>query len=152
MFKLVRRTTTISCDNIFCRASFRPLLAIGLVLKSNRRYSQAVKKAFHVSQATLDVGSIGEDDEAIIEVWLNTDGDDHLLCNLNKQTLQVPLDLAFTDGETVAFFSKGSGTVHLSGYLMPDDEFDFPPPEGDIDDERFVWCRIFGRFIACAFG
>lgn len=109
-------------------------------MKTNKRYSQSVTKAFHVSQATLDVGSTGGDSDAIVQVWLHTDGTNHLLGNLSKQTSQVSLDLAFTDGETVAFFSKGTGTVHLSGYLLPEDDFDLPPPEDEdeeLDDERF---------------
>lgn len=88
-----------------------------------------------MSQATLDSSTLDENNENIVQLWLHTDGTNHLLCNLNKQTSQVPLDLAFTEGESVAFFSKGAGTVHLSGYLLPDG-YGFPGEEDD--DERFV--------------
>lgn len=98
---------------------------LGLVLKTNKRYSQRVTKAFHVSQATLDLKSIsGNDSDDVVQVWLYTDDSNHLLANVSRQQSHVQLDLAFTEGETVAFYSKGTGTVHLSGYLLPEDDFD----------------------------
>lgn len=66
-----------------------------------------------------------EGKDAIVQVWVHTDDSDHLLCNLSKHIPQVPLELAFTEGETVAFYSKGAGTVHLNGYILPEDEFDY---------------------------
>lgn len=92
------------------------------MLKTNKRYSQCITKGFHVSHAALDVNTV-ESKDAVVQVWVHTDESDHLLCNLNKTTSQVPLDLAFTEGETVAFYSKGAGTVHLNGYILPEDEF-----------------------------
>lgn len=116
---------------------------IGLVLKTNKRYSQQVTKAFHVSQATLDLNTLNPNDsDAIVQVWLHTDETDHLLANVSRQTSHVRLDLAFTQGETVAFYSKGNGTVHLSGYLLPDDD-DFGEfsmgGEEEEEEERSVF-------------
>lgn len=109
------------------------------MLKTNKRYSQQVTKAFHVSQAVLDLGSVNPNDsDAIVQIWLNTDETDHLLANVSRQTSHVRLDLAFTEGETVSFYSKGHGTVHLSGYLLPDeDDFgDLPLGDGEEEEEE----------------
>lgn len=109
------------------------------MLKTNKRYSQRVTKPFHVSQATLDVKTLNSNDsDAVVQVWLHTDEADHLLANVSRLQSHVQLDLAFTEGETVAFFSKGNGTVHLSGYLMPDeDDFaNFGAGEMGEEEER----------------
>lgn len=111
-------------------------------MKTNKRYSQCVTKGFHVSQATLDLSTNNESD-SVVQVWLNTDDTNHLLCNLNSQSSQVPLDLAFTEGESVAFYSKGNGTVHLSGYLMPDDEYGFQGGDEEEDDDRYLIEHFF---------
>lgn len=106
------------------------------MLKTNKRYSQQVTRAFHVSQAVLDLGSVNPNDsDAIVQIWLNTDDTDHLLANVSRQTSHVRLDLAFTEGETVSFYSKGHGTVHLSGYLIPDDDDYGEMSFGDEDEE-----------------
>lgn len=113
---------------------------IGLVLKANKRYSQQIVKAFHVSQATLDLNTLNDSDSSV-QVWLNTDDTDHLIANVSRQASHVQLDLAFTEGETVSFYSKGHGTVHLSGYLIPDhDEFEDLGFDGEEEEEeeRFV--------------
>lgn len=123
----------------FCVFIILPL-CIGLVLKANKRYSQRVTKAFHVSQATLDLKTLNANDsDGVVQVWLFTDDADHLLANVSRQNSHVQLDLAFTEGETVAFYSKGSGTVHLSGYLLPDEEDDFPhmgDEEGEEEEDE----------------
>lgn len=105
------------------------------MLKANKKYSQTVSKSFHISQATLDLqtsAQLGENDH--VQVWVTTDDVHHLLCNLTKSQSQCHLDLAFAENETIAFFSKGTGTVHLTGFLMPEDE---PPfPEEDFGEEE----------------
>lgn len=148
---------------IFCAVFFFYLFRkIGLVLKTNKRYSQQVTKAFHVSQATLDLSTLNSNDsDAIVQVWLHTDETDHLLANVSRQTSHVRLDLAFTEGETVAFYSKGNGTVHLSGYLIPDDDDfgDFPEmgEEDELEEERFLYfyeifhCNFKANFLMCSF-
>jgi len=74
-----------------------------------------------VSHATLDLQNSQVTDDDIVQVWVNTDDTNHLLCNLGKNASHVPLDLAFSEGETIAFFSKGQGTVHLTGFLLPEE-------------------------------
>jgi len=112
----------------------------GLVLKAGKRYSQSVSKAFHVSHATLDIESSPLADNANVQVWINTVDGNHLLCNLTKKQFQTTLDLAFSEGETIAFFSKGAGSVHLTGFLLPeDDNFgDFNEEASDEEGENAV--------------
>ena len=100
-----------------------------------------VSKAFHVSHATLDVNSYSGGDDDVVQVWLTTDDTNHLLCNVTKKSSHVPLDLAFSEGENIAFFSKGHGIVHLTGFLLPEDpEFggfgDFGEEEADAEEEE----------------
>lgn len=115
-------------------------MIIGLLLKASKRYSQVVQKGFHISHATLDVSS-GDLGEEITQVWVQADDANHLLCNLDKQTSHVFLDLAFSEGETIAFFSKGAGIVHLTGYLIPEDpDYEgFGMGEEEIEDEEVRW-------------
>lgn len=102
----------------------------------NKRYSQKVIKEFHISQAALDLNTL-KDADAVIQVWANIDDTDHLIANVSKSTPHVPLDLTFTEGESVAFYSKGHGTVHLSGYIIPDEGFDDFGGMGE-EEERLV--------------
>lgn len=46
-----------------------------------------------------------------------------VMCTLNKShTMQQPIDLNFMKGTQVAFFTQGKGTVHLTGFLIPDED------------------------------
>lgn len=112
-------------------------MCTGLVLRANKRYSQTVSKTFHLSQATLDVSQSGAD--ADIQVTLNSDNENYILCTLSKKkdVLQVPLDLVFSEGDEISF--SANGVVHLTGYLIPNDEFDGFGAEGDdeeLDEEE----------------
>lgn len=98
-------------------------------MKANKRYSQRVTKAFHVSQATLDTNTIG-DEKSMVQVWVTIDDVDHLIANVSGRSSHVTMDIIFTEGESVAFYSKGTGTVHLAGYLLPEDDM------GNFDDEE----------------
>lgn len=88
-------------------------------------------KAFHISQATLDTAANDVGNE-VVQVWVNTDEANHLICSLDKKSPNVNLDLAFSEGEVVAFYSKGNGVVHLTGFLLPEEpEYGY----GDLDEE-----------------
>jgi len=50
-----------------------------------------------------------------------------------KKASHTLLDVAFSEGESIAFFTKGSGSVHLTGNLIPDDP-DYP--FGGLGDEE----------------
>lgn len=101
---------------------------------------------FHVSQAVLDVTSTTGDSD--VQLILKSDKVDYMLCILQKSgTVQVPLDLIFSEGDDISFRSVGKfckqhgtdddetmnslnisnfligGTVHLTGYLVDDQEY-----------------------------
>lgn len=101
----------------------------GLVLKANKKYSQTVQKAFHLSQAVLDLTKCGDGD---VQVMLSTEDSTYLLCVLGKKIPQVALDLNFDEGDQISLSTKGEGVVHLTGYLVPSEEDFF----GDDDDEE----------------
>lgn len=76
----------------------------GLILHSNKRYSQTIQKAFHLTQAALDLTNATESN---VQVWLGSENENYLLCNLSKSTTQVPLNLIFSEGDSIAFSSVG---------------------------------------------
>lgn len=122
------------CFSISYDCDFSFVRCLGLVLKANKRYSQRVTKAFHVAQATLDINTIG-DEKSVVQVWVTIDEAEHLIANLSGRTSHVTMDVTFTEGESVAFYSKGTGTVHLTGYLLPEDDFGMGDEEEE-DGER----------------
>lgn len=82
----------------------------------------------------LQSGNITDNDA--IQVWVSSDETNHLLCNLNKSSSHVQLDLAFSEGETIAFFSKGTGTIHLTGFLLPEEpDYDLGGLGGEEEDD-----------------
>lgn len=114
--------------------NFSPFSIPGLILKHNKKYSQTVKKAFHLSAASLDTSQVkaGED----IQILLNSDDNVFLLGTLNKDKIpQCNLDLNFAEGDKICFSIKGEGIVHLTGFLIPDAEDDFMEDEEDDEEE-----------------
>lgn len=108
----------------------------GLVLKANRKYTQTIKKGFHLSQAALDV--TGGSDEPV-QLVLSSEGHNYILCTLRKNKIeQVALDLNFAEGDEISFTSQGNGNVHLSGYLIPeqDDDLDFLEEDDSETEEQ----------------
>jgi len=105
----------------------------GLVLEPGKRYSTTVEKGFHVSNAALDCSSVRNDNE-ILSVMLETEGSEALLCSLckGKGVLQSNLDLNFMSGDTLTFACRGHGKIHLTGYLLPEDDDIF----GMLGDEE----------------
>ncbi|XP_017766014.1 PREDICTED: 46 kDa FK506-binding nuclear protein-like [Eufriesea mexicana] len=105
----------------------------GLILEPNKRYTQTVEKSFHVSMASLNLQT---SDDNVVQVMLYYEDSSYLLCNLKKSsTWQVPLDLNFQEGTTIAFICHGHGQVHLTGYLIPED-LDLDELEEEEDDEE----------------
>lgn len=67
-------------------------------MEPQRRYSQTVKKAFHISMAALDEST---SDDSPTQVICSYDDRNYLLCTLEKgKTTQVALDLNYE----VSFF------------------------------------------------
>lgn len=75
-------------------------------------------------------------DDSAVQVMLYYEGTSYLLCTLRKSsTWQVPLDLNFHEGSTIAFICHGNGHVHLTGYLIPDEDLDLDELEGEDEEE-----------------
>merc|ERR1719471_2567977 len=69
-------------------------------------------------------------------IYLDKDGEEFLLCNLSSKQNNVSLDLNFGCGEKVCFRSSGQGTVHLTGYVHPDESSQMSWDSGSDDDEE----------------
>ncbi|XP_050513663.1 46 kDa FK506-binding nuclear protein [Diabrotica virgifera virgifera] len=87
----------------------------GLIMEPQRRYLHVVKKAFHISMASLDVGT-SSDEPA--QVMCSFEGRNYLLCTLSKTVLQCPLDLNFEVGDEIALTTNGKCHIHLTGYFV----------------------------------
>lgn len=107
----------------------------GLIMEPKRRYTQVVKRPFHISMAALDIFSA---DDNPTQLMLYFEERNYLLCTLQKgHTVQCPLDLNFEIGDEVVFASNGSCNIHLSGYLQEDqlDNLDEDLEEGEEEEE-----------------
>ncbi|XP_074033590.1 FK506-binding protein 39kD [Leptinotarsa decemlineata] len=105
----------------------------GLIMEPQRRYTQRVKKAFHISMASLDL-STSSDEPA--QVMCGFEGRNYLLCTLRKpDLLQCPLDLNFEVGDELSLAANGKCHVHLTGYLTEDFD-DLPEEEEDESTEE----------------
>lgn len=102
-------------------------------MKANKKYSQTVQKAFHLSQAALDLSKCGDAD---VQVMLTSEDSTYLLCTLGKKTPQVALDLNFDEGDQISLSTKGEGVVHLTGYLMPTEEDLFGGDDEEEEEEE----------------
>lgn len=111
----------------------RLFFPLGLILKANKKYSQTVQKAFHLSQAALDLSKSSDDD---VQVMLTSEDNTYLLCTLGKKTPQVALDLNFDEGDHISLSTKGEGIVHLTGYLVPIEDDLFDNFEDDLEAEE----------------
>lgn len=121
------------CFNLNAFLIFLFLFFLGIILKPNKRYSQTVQKSFHVSQACLDTSSSNDSE---VQVMLTSENENFLLCTLQKGKVnQATLDLNFAEGDVIGFSAKGSGTVHLTGFLVPGDFFGDGPMGSDEEDE-----------------
>ncbi|KAF6210917.1 hypothetical protein GE061_014029 [Apolygus lucorum] len=110
----------------------------GLRLEPGKRYSTTVGKSFHVSMAALDCSSVKNELEVnsvmLEETELNVP---FILCNLQKQkNLQCPLDLNFMTGDRITFFCKGNGTIHLTGYVHDERDFDTESLLGEEEEDE----------------
>ncbi|KAF5301603.1 hypothetical protein FQR65_LT08908 [Abscondita terminalis] len=101
-------------------------------MEPKRRYTQVVKRPFHISMAALDIFSA---DEEPTQVMLFFEGRNYLLCTLQKgQMVQCALDLNFEIGDEVVFATNGNSNIHLSGYIQ--EQFDELLDEEEEDEEE----------------
>lgn len=81
----------------------------------NKSFVQQVEQEFHVSQATLDTDAIDCD---LAKVWIKKNDTELLIACLNRCVPNVRLDLGFSVGEEITFYTQGTTkTVYLSGYF-----------------------------------
>jgi len=94
-----------------------------------------LEKPFHLSAAALDHSS---SDNEPVQVMYTHEENSYLLCTLQKgKVYQCQLDLNFLEGDKLCFSTKGSGIVHLSGYLHPEqDDFGDFDMDGEDDSEE----------------
>ncbi|NP_001037356.1 45 kDa immunophilin FKBP45 [Bombyx mori] len=106
----------------------------GLIMEPNKRYTQVVEKPFHISQAAMDT-STGDNEPC--QVMVVVDGKNFLVCTLQKnKCIQVPLDLYFKTGDSIAFLTNGKCNVHLTGYLDPEFEDEQSEDEEEVEEEE----------------
>ena len=67
-------------------------------------------------------------------MYIETDDEEYLLCNLNNKNLDSNLDLNFNAGDKIVLKTSGVGVVHLTGYNIMDDE-ENPMMFDDSDDD-----------------
>merc|ERR1712080_537791 len=107
----------------------------GLVLKPEKRYEQVVDEPFHISHACLEPS----ESDQVTSVYIETDDEEYLLCNLTNKKSNISLDLNFNFGEKIVFKTTGAGVIHLTGYNVleeggPEDSMMFD--ESDDEDSN----------------
>lgn len=106
----------------------------GLIIEPGKKYSQTVENTFHISKATLDLSDVKDED---VTVMLDYEGQqEYILCHLSKTNKQESLDLNFQVGDNISLFTQGSSTIHLSGYLIGDDDDDMTLGEMMEEEEE----------------
>jgi len=110
-----------------------PNLFWGIVLKSDKRYEQTVEESFHISKACIEPNPTNG---KICTVYLEQDNEEFILCNLSMKNLNESLDLNFQETEKICFRVEGGGTVHLTGYLVPEEDEQMYPMEDMSDEEE----------------
>lgn len=82
--------------------------------------------------AALDLSKAGDEPVA---VKVQVEGGDFIICHLAKERPQSNLDLIFSEGEKIKFYTVGKGCVHLTGYSLPDETLGEEFDEELSDDE-----------------
>ncbi|XP_033633660.1 uncharacterized protein LOC117295239 isoform X1 [Asterias rubens] len=111
----------------------------GLTIEPGKHYTQTVDESFHVSMAALetrDVASPERDKVKMTQLMVQHDKAEFLVCTLSyaSNIFQQYLDLNFTEGEEVTFFSEGRATIHLTGYLVRDEPMSMDPDMMSMDE------------------
>ncbi|XP_017054708.1 39 kDa FK506-binding nuclear protein [Drosophila ficusphila] len=94
----------------------------GLNMKPERKYSQTIIKSFHISGVALDKGQ-----EA--KLYLAAEKQEYIVATVTKAIPQVALDLNFSKGDRIMFYTAGDASVSLLGYLHD--------IESEDEDEEF---------------
>ncbi|XP_072038641.1 uncharacterized protein [Amphiura filiformis] len=111
----------------------------GLTIEPGKHYTQTVEESFHVSMAAMEtrdhVAESGGEKTGVVQVIVKHEKAEFLVCSLFYGTVfQQPLDLNFTEGEEVTFFTEGRGIVHLTGYLVKEEPLDIDQDMMSLED------------------
>jgi len=91
----------------------------GVIIKPDKRYEQTVEDPFHISKACIEPAtSKGK----ITSVYVESNDEEFLVCNLSDKILNETLDLNFNMGDKIVFKTSGTGVVHLTGYNIQEEE------------------------------
>merc|ERR1712200_14860 len=111
-----------------------PKMFWGLIVEPGKKYSQTVENSFHISKATLDLSAATED---TVSLLLDYEGQpEYILCHLNKANKQESLDLNFQQGDTINLFTQGQCPIHLTGYLLGEDDDEDDMTLGEMMEEE----------------
>merc|ERR1712226_709047 len=120
----------------------------GIVLKPEKRYEQTVQEPFHISKACIEpTTSKGSITSVFVEV---DDADEFIICNLSEKIMNENLDLNFNSGDKICFRTTGTGSVHLTGYNILEeddgpDNFDFSDEESEVSEAEEVPQLVNGK-------
>jgi len=91
----------------------------GVIIKPDKRYEQTVEDPFHISKACIEPAtSKGK----FTSVYVESNDEEFLVCNLSDKILNETLDLNFNMGDKIVFKTSGTGVVHLTGYNIQEEE------------------------------
>jgi len=120
----------------------------GIVLKPEKRYEQTVQEPFHISKACIEpTTSKGSVTSVFVEV---DDADEFIICNLSEKIMNENLDLNFNSGDKICFRTAGTGSVHLTGYNILEeddgpDDFDFSDDGSEESEAEEVPQLVNGK-------
>lgn len=92
---------------------------LGVQVGAAEPHKECSEESYHISHAALDVMTVQEGNPAITQIWVQSGDKNTLLATLSEGLPQTHLDHAFESHEEVVFFTRGGGTIHLSGYYIP---------------------------------
>lgn len=88
-----------------------------MCLEPTQPYIDEVTQAYHISQVASDI--VGRER---INIWMEKESKKYLLASLNKAIPNCPLDITFSRGDKITFYTSGGNyNVYLTGFLIPDD-------------------------------
>ncbi|XP_020912632.1 46 kDa FK506-binding nuclear protein-like, partial [Exaiptasia diaphana] len=81
----------------------------GITLDVGKRYTQTVEKSFHLSMAALGFNNPTPEP---VTIMVEVDKAQFALCTLQPGKIpQQTLDIAFTEGEEITFYTEGNNEV-----------------------------------------
>ncbi|VVC24566.1 FK506-binding protein,FKBP-type peptidyl-prolyl cis-trans isomerase domain [Cinara cedri] len=111
------------------------------ILEPGKKYIAVVNYTFNLSMAVLDLKTVKKKKD-VHTIFIETeDTPCSILCHLSEtlKLVQVKLDLVFPPRTTIKLFTSGSAQIHMTGYLLYDEEEKLCPIlESEIIEETTV--------------